>query len=110
MGIELTGAVCVWAACEFCINASRLAHGLEESASWRRQFLADPGKARLALCASSNQAITLYQKREGQWLLSCDQPPLTVHIPRYWRIETRMKYGMLFLVELPITVTIVILT
>ena len=110
MNPMISWLICILAACEFGLNTARLAEGLQAVASWRRRLLADPASAQRSLCSEPNQVIKLYQKQGDLWVLSCDQPQAAAHIARYWRIDTRIKYGMLFLVELPITVTIVILT
>lgn len=106
--LSLILSVC--AAWELCGNTLRFARSLEELTEFRRLLLEDPGKARRRLCEKPDYAIKLYQKQQGQWLLSCQAPFNSSRLARYWRLEARPKYGMLFLLELPITVSIVILT
>lgn len=77
----------------------------------RRQLIADAPGARLAFCADSarQQSARLLWRSAGSWTSACSPAAGTRGLPRYWRIEARLKYGMLFLLELPITVSIVIL-
>ncbi len=77
----------------------------------RRQLLIDASEARLTFCqeAPKSGSTRLLWRSQDRWVPACSDRSGMRGPPRYWRIEARLKYGMLFLLELPITVSIVIL-
>ena len=61
-------------------------------------------------CQEKAADTLLYWKEEGEWQEVC--PHFIRHnaLPRYWKLQLGYKYKLIFGAEIPITVSIVILT
>lgn len=84
---------------------------IDQSLRLRRELMKSPYLARQTYCkdAAAWEGVRVLWRAGESWTSACSSGSLARGLPRYWRIETRLKYGMLFLLELPITFSIVIL-
>jgi len=70
----------------------------------RHNVLVDPKKARAIFCSKLQLTnIVLLFREQRDWADSCESQSRTGELPRFWRIELRFIYKVLFLPELPIT-------
>ncbi len=98
------------AALDITTRAENSSRKLQALLELRRQILAEPEAARLQFCEKLEaEGPRLSWREQGSWTSACSHANQSRGLPRYWRLEARLKYGMLFLFELPIRVSIVIL-
>jgi hypothetical protein len=84
----------------------------QASRDWRRvrrHLLADAREARRLFCLEPPPGLALSWREAGQWTSVCHSDQETPRLARYWRLEMRPNYGMLFLGQVPIRMSIVIL-
>ena len=90
-------------------QVQRFTHAYRDWRLVRRQLLADPGEARRLFCSKPPPLLGLDWREQDRWVSVCHSGTETPRVARYWKLEMRLNYGMLFLGEVPITMSIVIL-
>lgn len=103
---HLLALILAW---DFYANARALQTNLRALVSMRQLVIINPSAARTLHCKQPIlSTIQVSWRESGLWQDVCKSSSATGSAPRYWRIEAKINYRMLFLSELPITFAIIL--
>ncbi len=92
------------------VEAARFETALAQATSLRHIILSNDAIASQKFCKNPNSALHWQWREEGIWTDVCSSFTGFSKLPRFWKVQLKHKYKLLFTCELPITVTIVILS
>lgn len=102
------------ASLDLVIQSNEVGQSILAALNLRQRLFQDPWWTRREFCQvspSSGPVLQLQWKEGNGWVDACLSSDDRVNsAPRYWRVEARPNFRLLFLGELPITMSIVILS
>lgn len=81
---------------------------LEESLTLRHAVLSKDERLSQKFCGTPSPHVQLDWREENLWTDVCSSFSGFSELPRYWKLTLSYKYKLLFIREIPITVSIVI--
>lgn len=111
----LPWALALMASLDLIIQTNEVHQNFLAVLDLRRKILKNPWETRREFCQMSPlpplESLVLLWREGETWVDSCQSMFERANsAPRYWKLEVRPKIRLLFLGELPITLSIVILS